>query len=477
MSDVDEVTAAAIYEAWDSGEKTISELAGQYRLSKPEVRRIVFDRQLELRGPSVELVPVGGPASGEIVVGEIVAEGAAHLPSYYQGEGPPPGAPQDVIDNWLPTSAKRLILRGKSPKTIKAYMQGMGWWSKFAKANGITVMPAPQNGMIRQLDYWEQFPVHVGCTGSTQKNGEPCMGHRPSPSAVWIWYSGVKWFHGLGEPPQPWNIGSKLHDAMAGYIEDMKEDGWRVTKAPRAYPDDIRSMVDALDAMSDVPPPGWNERAGDDEDDDDRPVWFHPVRRDMLRALVLAACYTGGRASDLASYRVHDVGRFPLGIELRLAHTKGSRRGSRVEEKRTIFADVDNPRYCGVRATDRWLDRLAAAKVAQGALFRPVHKSGRIVVGRTDEMDYKADVTGLTRAIRMVAKAAWQMSGKTILQNWREITIHSFRRNRVMQLLEADADVFDIEKELGWAHGGAIKEYRDDAVRQDRGAANARAML
>jgi integrase len=259
----------------------------------------------------------------------------------------------------------------------------------------------------------------------------------------------------------------------------MKEDGWRVTKAPRAYPDDIRAMVDALDAMGDAPPPGWNDStaAGDDEDDDDKPVWFHPVRRDMLRALVLGACYTGGRASDLASYRVHDVGRFPLGIELTLAHTKGARRGSRAQEKRTIFADSDNPRYCGVRAFDRWLDRLAAAKVAQGALFRPVHKSGRVVVGRTDAMDYKADVTGLTRAIRMVAKAAWQMSGKTILQNWRDITIHSFRRNRVMQLLEEDADVFDIEKELGWAHGGAIKEYRDEAIRQDRGAANAKGML
>jgi hypothetical protein len=169
MATIDE--AAAIYAAWDSGEQTITELAKMYRLSRAEVRRIVFDRQLELRGPAAELVPVGGPASGEVVVGEIVAEGAAHLPSYYRGEGPPPGAPQDVLDNWLPTSAKRLILRGKSEKTIKAYMQGMGWWSKFAKANGITVMPAPQNGMIRQLDFWEQFPVHVGCTGRRRR---PC---------------------------------------------------------------------------------------------------------------------------------------------------------------------------------------------------------------------------------------------------------------------------------------------------------------
>lgn len=478
MSRIDEATAAALHREWDVAGATYGELAEKYKLDRVQVRQVIFARERAKGGPSTELVAVGGPASDEVAVGEIVAAGASYLPVYYQGDGPPPGAPQDVIDNWLTPGAKKLILRGKSPKTIKAYLQGMGWWVKFARANRLTIMPAPQNGMIRQLEFWEQFPVHVGCTGQTQKNGERCTGHRPSPSAVWIWYSGVKWVHGLGEPPAEWRIGVKLHDAMAGYVAQMKAEGWRETKAPRAYPDDVRAMVDDLDAMGDVPPPGWNDRkgAGEDDDDDDYPVWFHPVRRDMLRALVLACYYTGGRASDLASYRVHDVGRFPLGIELTLAQSK-SKRGRRGEEKRTIHADADNPRYCGVKAIDRWLDRLAAAKVSQGALFRPVHKSGRIVVGRTDELSYMADVTGLTRAVRMVAKGAWQRSGKTILQNWREISIHSFRRGRVQRLLEEGADPFDIEKELGWAHGGAIVAYRDETVRQDASSANAKGML
>lgn len=481
MSAIDDAKAVAIHAAWQSGMATFEELAREYGMTRRRIREIVFEGERAKGGPSKDLVPVGGPATGEVVVGEIVSEGASYLPAHYQAQdGPPPGASQDVIDNWLTPGARRLILRGKSPQTIRAYLQGMGWWAKFAKANNITVLPAPQNGMIRQLEWWSGFPVHVGCTGKTQKSGEKCTGHRPSPSAVWVWYSGVKWVHGLGEPPHEWAVGVKLHDAMAGYIEDMKDDGWRKTSAPRAWPEDCRAMIDALDAMGDEPPPGWNDRKGgaeDDEGDDDYPVWFHPVRRDMLRALVLSAFYTAGRASDMARYRLNDVTRFPLGIELILAHAKGDRRGSREENKRTVFMDNDDPRYCGVRAIDRWITRMNSQKVTTGALFRPVHKLGRIVTGKTDAADYMADVTGLTRAVRMVAKAAWQRSGKTILQNWREFTIHSLRRGRVQRLLEEGADQYEIEKELGWAHGGSMNEYRNQVVRQDVGAANARGML
>lgn len=486
MSVVDE---GALHAAWEDG-ATFDELAARFGVDRKTARQIVLARQMQLDGPSQELVPVGGPRDAETVTGELVAAGAEYLPSAYRGEGPPPGAPQDVIDNWLPPSARKLILRGKSPHTIKAYMQGMGWWVKFAKANGLTVMPAPQNGMIRQLDWWETFPVHVGCTGVKQKSGQPCEGHRPSPSAVWIWFSGLKWFHGLGEPPAPWNGGVKLMDAIAGYIEQMKDEGWRVTQAPRAFPVDVRLMVDALNAMGDEPPPGWDEGGlSADPEYDDVPVWFAPARRDMLRALILTTFYTGGRASDLARYRIDDFTRFPPapatetapanpgGIELTLARQKGSRRGSRTEERRTVFHDLENPTYDGVLGLERWVARLNAAGIFQGAMFRPVHKSGTIVRGAPDSLAYKADVSGLSRAVRWVAKAAWQLSAKTQVQNWRDFSIHSLRRGRVQQLLEAGVDVWDIETELGWAHGGAIKFYRAQVARTSGTAANAQGML
>lgn len=478
--DLDDGTAAAIHAAWEAGE-SFDEIAARFDVDRKAIRQAVFAGQMAKGGPSAELVPVGGPASSEVVAGEIVAESAAYLPAQYRGEGPPPGATQDVVDNWLSPSAKRLILRGKSPHTIKAYMQGMGWWVRFAKANGITVMPAPQNGMIRLLDWWEQFPVHVGCTGKKQAGGARCTGHRPSPSAVWILYSGVRWFHGLGEPPQPWEGGIKLQSAIAGYIEGLKEDGWRPTSAPRAYPDDVRAMVDALDAMGDEPPAGWDEwGASRDEDEDaskdDEPVWFHPARRDMLRALLLTGFYTGGRASDLARYRVSDIERFPGGIKLTLATSK-ARRGRRDAEFRTIFTDLANPQYCGTVALERWIARESAAGITSGAIFRPVHKRGMLSRGKADEASYTADVSGLSRAIRMIAKAAWQRSGKTLLLEWRTFTIHSLRRGRVQQLLEEEVDVYDVETELGWAHGGAVKAYREQVARMNQTAANAHGML
>lgn len=486
MSDVDAATAAVIHASWDAG-ATMDELAKTHGMSRQDVRQVVFSRQIARGGPSAELVPVGGPTSEPVVDGELVAVGAEYLPAHWRGDGPPPGAPQDVIDNWLTPSAKRLILRGKSEHTIKAYMQGFGWWVKFARANSITVMPAPQNGMIRQLDWWEQFPVHIGCAG---RSNQECNGHRPSPSAVWIWFSAMKWFHGLGEPPMPWEGGVKLTDAIAGYIKQLKDDGWRRTSAPRAFPDDVRYMIDALDAMGDEPPPGWDEGGLTDKpEDDDVPVWFAPARRDMLRALILLAFYTGGRASDLARYRINDINRFPGvpatdttpgspgGLQLTLARSKGSK-GDRNEEFRTVFHDLDHPQYDGVLAVERWVARLNGEGIFQGALMRPVHKSGTIVRGGPDAISYMADVTGLSRAVRWVAKAAWQRSGKTVLRNWRDFTIHALRRGRVQQLLEQEGvDVFDVETELGWAHGGAIKFYRAEVQRQNATAANARGML
>jgi integrase len=485
VSTLDEATAAAIYAAWEHNDATFDDLAREYGLDRATVRRAIFAQRLSREeqdaaaGAVAIASPVGGAAADDVLVGELIAAGAEYLPAHYRGEGPPPGASQDVIDNWLPDSAKRLILRGKSPHTIKAYMQAMGWWVKFAKAQRpqLTVMPAPQNGVIRLLDWWETFPVHVGCSGSKQKNGEPCTGHRPSPSAVWQLYSALKWFHGLGEPPTPWQCGVKLANAIAGYIKQIKDDGWRVTKAPRAYPDDLRALIDTLDAMGDAPPDGWDEGGqNDDPENDDVPVWFSPARRDFLRALILTGFYTGGRASDLARYRLPDVNRFPLGLQLTVARSKASK-GSKDEEFRTIFADGDRPQYCGVLALERWIARLDGDAIFEGALFRPVQKSGTIVRGAADRLDYRMDVTGLSRAARMVAKAAWQRSGKNLLLDWRRFTIHSLRRGRVQQLLEDGAEQWDIETELGWAHGGAMNAYRAEVQRQDVGSANARGML
>lgn len=369
-------------------------------------------------------------------------------------EGPPPGSSQDVIDNWLPESAKELILRNKADLTIKMYLAAIRDWLKYAHRTGVTKSPAAQNSMIRRIDEWRELPVHVKCS-------VPRCGHRPSPSWVWIWYSGLKWWHSIGDPPAGWLGGTMLSEAIGRYCTEMVELDWKPTKAPRAYRADIRAMVDAVDAAPDAV--------------------LAPARRDFLRALILVGYYTGGRASDAATYRLGDVEHFPGGVQLTLSASKGNKRKGKAVEHRTVHSRRDredyDPRYDGVVALDRWVARLADAGIRTGPLFRPVHKSGVIVRGvgseqkpGPDRAGYKMDTTGITRQVRLAA----QLAG---MRNYLDVSFHSLRRGRVNDLIEAGADQWDIENELGWAHGGAIIAYREESKRQSPEAANARAML
>lgn len=439
--DLDGVLLARIVAAHAAG-ATEEELAAKYGLQIEAVRDLVRATHLDVSDVVVaELVPDNLPARrGDGDGGGLIWTSATP---------PPPGAPQHVRDNWLPPEAQELILRGKSEHTVRAYVAAFGWWREWAKENKVTVLPAAQNAMIRFLKDWERLPVHVGCHAGRQANGQPCLSHRPSPSAVWIWYSAMKWFHGLGEPPLPWEGGVKLTDSIAGYIKKIKDDGWRRQKAPRAYPAHVTAMVDAVDEAPDTV--------------------LKPARRDVIRALVLAGYYTGGRASDLARYRLHDVSYFPAGIQLTLARSKATK-GDRDEEYRTIHRDVGNPRYDGVFALERWITRLREAEITQGAIFRPVHKAGTIVRGGPDRMDYTQDVTGLSRTIRLAAKLAR-------LPGWEKFSFHSLRRGRLQHLLELGEDIWDVETALGWAHGGASKEYRAEIKRQDPGSTNAKGLL
>jgi integrase len=428
------------YEAWLGGALYV-ELAARYGVTPERIKQVVRERQA-----AAALVPIGAGHPAEL---ERLPQPAAETP-------PPPGSPQHVIDNWLPPSEQFKILRGKADNTIRMYVRAFGWWTRWATEHHVTVMPAPQNAMCRFLSYWDTFPVHVGCSGRHQADGTACTGHRPSPSALWIWYSALKWFHGIGDPPVPWEGGVRLSDRMATYVKDIKDDGWRADKSPRAYKPELRLMVDAVrEAPSTV---------------------LAPARRDMIVALVLANYYTGGRASDLARYRIGDVDHFPGGIELTLARSK-AKQADRDEEKRTIHRDLENPQYDGVDAVDQWVDRMRDNGITSGALFRPVHKSGVIVRGAPDQLKYMMDVTGLTRTVRLAAKLAWEKSGRTMLKNWAKVTCHSLRRGRLQDLLEGGADLWDVEEELGWAHGGASKFYRAEVKRQSPDAANAKGML
>lgn len=333
--------------------------------------------------------------------------------------------PQHVRDEYLPASARELIVKGIPPNTLKAYTLQWKAFRLWCEQVGRTYAPVSQETMITYVDRWRSRPIHTRCT---------CSEHRPSPATMWIWYSAVRFYHGVGQPPIPWECGELLTRAMMGYSVEMVEGGWTPRKAPRAYPDDVKAMVDALDLSN--------------------------PKHLRDRALILVGLYTAARSSDLATYRLSDIGRTPRGIELSLRMSKTNRRVGRLVETRTVFANNARPRYCGVHALDTWTRWLADEHdVTRGALFRPFDRWGNLVrSAETDAVGYRMNGVSVSRAVRDAAQLAGLPGGG-------DYTCHSLRRGRATDLREKGVDPIDIARAHGWVPGGSILTYLEEADR------------
>lgn len=358
--------------------------------------------------------------------------------------------PQHIRDHYLPPSARELIVKGVPPKTLETYTKA---WRPFRAAcqdEGRTFAPVTEETMIWYLDRWRRRPVHVRCAGGRQGNGDPCAGHRPSPSSMWVWYSAVRFYHGVGRPPLPWECGENLTRAMIGYSVEMVEAGWKPRRAPRAYPSDVTRMVDSLDLAN--------------------------PKHLRDRAVLLTNFYTAARASDLATYRIGDVEHFPRGIRLMLRQSKTNRAVGRKIETREVFANDAHPAYCGVEAIHAWVDWLRGQGVRDGALFRPFTKPGPVtgrgtlLRGHRDLPNYRMTTVAVSEIIEAAAIAAG-------LPNAEEYTCHSLRRGRATQQRELGADPLDIARAYGWVPGGSINVYLDEADRESPESVGAKGLL
>lgn len=359
--------------------------------------------------------------------------------------------PQHVRDHYLPPTARELIVKGIPPNTLATYSRA---WRPFRAAcedAGRTFAPVSEETMIWYLDGWRSLPVHVRCRGGRQANGDPCPGHRPSPSSMWVWYAAVRFYHGVGRPPLPWECGENLTRAMIGYSVEMVEQGWAPHKAPRAYPSDVTRMVDALDLSN--------------------------PKHLRDRAILLTGFYSAARAGDLGVYRLADVAHFPRGVKLSLRISKTTRRqAGRTTDTREIFANDVRPQYCGVEAIHAWTDWLRGQGVTQGALFRPFTKPGPVtgtptlLRGHRDALDYRMSTTSISEVIQAAATRA-------ALPNAEDYTCHSLRRGRATQQRELGADPLDIARAYGWVPGGAINVYLEEADRESPESVSARGLL
>jgi integrase len=378
--------------------------------------------------------------TGPAIEGEVVPAGRGELvrrdePALDRsGLARSPVAPDERP---LSDGARALVMSGIPTSTLETYRRTWRPYDAWCEANGLSARPSAESTMIEYLRTWEYLPVHNRCHGGRQSSGDPCTGHRPAPSSMWIWYSSVRFYHSMATPTFAWFGGKKLALAMKGYRETMvNELGWTPNKAPRAWPEHVMAIVDAFDL------------------DDPADV------RD--RALVLTGWYTGARASDLATYRIGDVAFTPRGVDLTLRASKTNRAVGKVTERRVLRPDSESPRYCGVTAMQAWVAMLRAEYgVTQGALFRPFSKPGQktgvraLLRGHRDDISYKMSGVSISDAVRDGAIRAGVPDAEYF-------TEHSLRRGRASHLRTLKVDSLSIGRALGWA-GLPPKEYLEEA--------------
>lgn len=343
-----------------------------------------------------------------------------------------------AVEEPLSDGARRLVMSGIPPETLEAYDRQWRAFTGWCEATRRVPRPVAQSTMIERIHAWEGLPVHNRCNGKRQANGDACGGHRPAPGTLWQWYSAVRFYHAMPEPPFPWNGGKRLALAMKGYCETMVEElGWEPNKAPRAWREHVMAMVDVLDVS------------------DPKDI------RDA--AVILTNWETACRASDLGTYRIGDVAFTPTGlVYLNLRKSKTNKKVGKKVEPRVLRPNERNAKYDPVIAMERWIGWLRDNGIVQGALFRPFTKPGpntgrpTLQRGHRDAIDYKMSGVSLSEIIGARAVEAGIPDGQYF-------TCHSLRRGKATRLREEGYDQLAIARAFGWAPNGAIIAYMEEA--------------
>lgn len=345
-----------------------------------------------------------------------------------------PVVPQHIRDAYVDPDAIKLIRAGVPENTWLAYRQQLLLFGDWCGRDHRTALPVTEATMLSYLAYLRRLPMHQG---GPREHG---IRYRPVPSTIWIWYSAVRFIHAIGSPPVPWECGKQLSLAIDGYEKEMRALGWVPKKAPRAYPDDVRRMVNQVNR---------DTGAG---------------RRDA--AILLNGWHTAGRSADLASYRVRAVSRTPLGLDLLLTESKNLKVG-----QSHTFAVRSNPKeaYDPVLAMFEHLEFLSTigARLPHLAVFRPYDRWDNLSP-KSASPSYRmstSSVVGVVRKYRLLAGIE------------ADLTMHSLRRGYATWLRELGYDTLSIARALNWAPGGSINQYLEEADRWSDVAPGSRAFL
>lgn len=344
----------------------------------------------------------------------------------------------------LSPGAMRLILAGIPPRTRETYEHAWRPYDAWCEAQGLNSRPSAESTMLHWIDRVSALPVHNRCAGGRQANGEKCGGHRPAPSTLWIWYSAVRFYHSMPAPPFAWFGGKRLALAMKGFCDDaVNRLGWEPNQAPRAWPQHVMAMADAIDLDDPAGVRDW--------------------------ALILANWATAGRASDLSRYRTGDLTFTPDGlVNMVLRSSKTNKETGKKIEYRVLHPDPDPDRwrYCPVTAMRRYVyDVLRDGYgVRQGALFRPfVNQPGSVtglrglLRGHRDDPSYRMASVSLSGIVQSRAVEAGIDGGEFY-------TCHSLRRGRATDCRRRGFDRLSIARAFGWnPNSPSLNVYFEEA--------------
>lgn len=342
--------------------------------------------------------------------------------------------PQHVRDSYIDPGALDLVYKGVPENTRLAYRRQLIVFGDWCANQKRTAAPASEPTMLSYLNHLRGLPM-PGSVGRRTEEGS-LVRFRPAPSTVWIWYSAVRFIHGIGSPPLPWESGKKLALALAGYEHEMREAGWRPRSAPRAYPDDVRAMVRRCDRDTST---GVRDAA-----------------------ILLCGWHLAARAADLASYRWRDVSRTPYGLDWLLTRSKTLKAGeSRIT---AVYSNLEhegyNPEFDPVLAFSEWREWCGGQKEADPtwAVFRPLDRYGRRLRATSQGPGYFMSSTSVSDVVTKYALLAGLDE---------TYTMHSLRRGYVSWLREQGWDDLTIARAFGWSPGGSINVYLEDAKRAD----------
>ncbi|MER5608273.1 tyrosine-type recombinase/integrase [Micromonospora tulbaghiae] len=402
-----------IFEDFDSGRKTVRELSDEHGVTEGRITQIVYKQRAARDGtPSARPRPIA-PAQRAVAVFDMGAD----VP-----------VPQHIRDAYVSPEALELVRKGMSENTWMAYRKQLLIFGDWCSREGRTAAPVTEATMLMYLNYLRNLPM-PGTASRRDEDGARRY-FRPAPSTVWIWYSAVRFIHKIGTPPLPWECGEKLSLAIDGYTNEMRELGWRPRSAPRAYPDDVRRMVDKTERDTST------------------------GKRDA--AILLCGWHTAARAADLASYRIRDVTRTPKGLDFLLTASKTLKAG----ETRTtaVFRNEQHPEYDPVLAYLEWLEWLGSQREndPRWAVFRPLDRYGVRLRASSQGPKYTMASTSISDVVTKYALLAGLDE---------TYTMHSLRRGYATFLREQGVDPLAIARAYGWKPGGSINVYLEEANR------------